>query len=78
MLIDYENEAIFAEQNGLPSTYVIPRQTILIENPIALTKSGASKPAARAFVALPAHAEGAGDLGEERLPAGHQDPDGAS
>ena len=36
----------------MPSTYVIPRQTILIENPIALTKSGASKPAARAFLAF--------------------------
>jgi sulfate/thiosulfate transport system substrate-binding protein len=52
VLIDYENEALFAEANGLPSTYVIPRQTILIENPIAVTKSGASKPAARAFVAF--------------------------
>ena len=52
VLIDYENEALFAEANGLPSTYVIPRQTILIENPVALTKSGASKPAARAFLAF--------------------------
>jgi sulfate/thiosulfate transport system substrate-binding protein len=52
VLVDYENEAIFAAQNGLPSTYLIPRQTILIENPIALTKSGSAKPAARAFVAF--------------------------
>jgi sulfate/thiosulfate transport system substrate-binding protein len=50
VLIDYENEALFAEANGLPSTYVIPLQAILIENPVALTKSGAAKPAARAFL----------------------------
>jgi sulfate transport system substrate-binding protein len=49
-LIDYENEALFAEAGGLPSTSIIPRQTILIENPIALTRSGAAKPAARAFL----------------------------
>ena len=52
VLIDYENEALFARQNGLPSTFLIPRQTILIENPVALTKTGAAKSAARAFLAF--------------------------
>ena len=52
VLIDYESEGIFADKQGVPSDYVLPRQTILIENPIALTKSGRSKPAAAAFLAF--------------------------
>jgi sulfate/thiosulfate-binding protein len=48
VLISYENEAITAEQKGEKLDYVIPDQTILIENPIAATaKAG---PKARAFV----------------------------
>jgi sulfate/thiosulfate transport system substrate-binding protein len=48
VLISYENEAITAQQKGEKLDYVIPDQTILIENPIAATaKAG---PKARAFV----------------------------
>ena len=49
VLISYENEAITAQQKGKAVDYVIPDQTILIQNPIAVTKSGGS--AAKAFVA---------------------------
>jgi sulfate/thiosulfate transport system substrate-binding protein len=48
VLISYENEAITAQQKGEKLDYVIPDETILIENPIAATaKAG---PKAQAFV----------------------------
>jgi sulfate transport system substrate-binding protein len=48
VLVSYENEAITAQQKGEKLDYVIPDETILIENPIAATtKAG---PKARAFV----------------------------
>ncbi len=52
VLLTYENEAIFANKKGVRTDFVTPRQTILIENPVALTKSGLRKPEARAFVAF--------------------------
>ena len=48
VLISYENEAITAQQKHVALDYVVPKQTILIENPVAVTKD-ASKPS-RAFV----------------------------
>jgi sulfate/thiosulfate transport system substrate-binding protein len=39
VLISYENEAIKAQQGGADVDYVTPDQTILIENPVAVTKS---------------------------------------
>src|SRR3954451_17119257 len=50
VLLSYENEAITAQKKGLKLDYVIPDQTILIENPIAVTTAGAKKPAAQSFV----------------------------
>jgi sulfate/thiosulfate-binding protein len=49
VLLGYENEAIFAQQQGEDIDYVIPDETILIENPVALTTSGAENPSAQAF-----------------------------
>jgi sulfate/thiosulfate-binding protein len=37
VLISYENEAVFAQQHGQAIDYVIPDQSILIENPVAVT-----------------------------------------
>src|SRR3954454_12144959 len=48
VLIAYENEAITAQQKGEDLDYVIPDQTILIENPIPVTEPGGA--AAKAFV----------------------------
>jgi sulfate/thiosulfate transport system substrate-binding protein len=48
VMLAYENEAIFAQQEGQDIDYVVPDETILIENPIAVTKD--SPPAATAFV----------------------------
>jgi sulfate/thiosulfate-binding protein len=50
VLISYENEAIAAQQAGEKVDYVIPDQTILIENPIAVTKDGPNSDKAKAFV----------------------------
>lgn len=41
--ITYENEVLVAKQAGLPYEYVIPRSTILIENPVALVDKSVDK-----------------------------------
>ena len=50
VLISYENEAITAQQKGIKLDYVIPDQTILIENPVAVTSKPGDPKAADAFV----------------------------
>jgi sulfate/thiosulfate transport system substrate-binding protein len=50
VLIAYENEAITAQQKGEKLDYVIPDQTILIENPIAVTSDSRNEEKAKAFV----------------------------
>jgi sulfate/thiosulfate-binding protein len=50
VLVAYENEAITAQQKGIALDYVIPDQTILIENPIAVTKTASDPQKAKAFV----------------------------
>ena len=47
VLLAYENEAIAAQQAGEELDYVIPDQTILIENPVAVTAD--ADPKAQAF-----------------------------
>ena len=49
VLITYENEAIYAEKKGIHTEYKTPKSTLLIETPVALTKTGLKKPAAKAF-----------------------------
>lgn len=50
VFLAYENEAIFADLKGQNVPYVIPKSTILIENPIAVTKTSDSKDAANRFL----------------------------
>jgi sulfate/thiosulfate-binding protein len=50
VLISYENEAITAEKAGIDIDYVIPDQTILIQNPAAVTTESKSPEKAKAFV----------------------------
>ena len=50
VMLAYENEAIFANQNGQEVPYVIPTATIRIENPLAVTARSQNKATARAFV----------------------------
>ncbi|MEU7693256.1 sulfate ABC transporter substrate-binding protein [Microbispora hainanensis] len=49
-LLTYENEAIFAQQNGQELDYTIPDATLLIENPVAVTKTSAHPKEAQAFL----------------------------
>ncbi|HEU0245803.1 MAG TPA: sulfate ABC transporter substrate-binding protein [Gaiellaceae bacterium] len=50
VLLAYENEALFARTQGLNLQFVIPKATILIENPIAVVKKSPDKAAANAFL----------------------------
>ncbi|HEY6962104.1 MAG TPA: sulfate ABC transporter substrate-binding protein [Gaiellaceae bacterium] len=50
VLLTYESEAQAARQNGQNIQYVIPRQTMLIELPIAVLKGSPNKVAANAFI----------------------------
>src|SRR4249919_11608 len=50
VFLAYENEALFAQKKGQPVQFVIPKATILIENPIAVTSNSQNKPKATAFV----------------------------
>jgi sulfate/thiosulfate transport system substrate-binding protein len=49
-LIDYENEAIADQGKGEPIEYVIPKDTILIQNPIAVVGKGSAAGTAQKFV----------------------------
>ncbi len=48
VLLDYEDDALYAKKQGEPVQIVTPPQTILIQNPIAATKT--ASPAAKAFL----------------------------
>ncbi len=49
VLLTYENEAKYAEKKGVHTQYYTPKNTLLIETPAALTKSGLKNPTAKAF-----------------------------
>jgi sulfate transport system substrate-binding protein len=49
-LLSYENDAIFAQQNGQAIDYTVPDNTILIQNPVAVTETSKHQAAAKAFV----------------------------
>ncbi len=49
-LITYESEAIAAQLKGSKIQYVIPRSTILIENPVAVLKESPNKDKANQFL----------------------------
>jgi sulfate/thiosulfate transport system substrate-binding protein len=50
VLLAYENEAITAQRAGIELDYVIPDQTILIENPAAVVTESDNPEAAQAFL----------------------------
>jgi len=50
VLISYENEAIDARQAGKSIDYIVPDESVLIENPAAVTKT--ASPAAKDFLAF--------------------------
>jgi sulfate/thiosulfate transport system substrate-binding protein len=49
VLLDYEDDAILAQKSGADISYVIPPQTILIQNPLAVSAKSANAAAAKAF-----------------------------
>jgi sulfate/thiosulfate-binding protein len=49
-ILAYENEAIFAKQQGQGFPYTLPNKTILIQNPVAVTKNSEHPQQAKAFV----------------------------
>jgi sulfate transport system substrate-binding protein len=52
VLLAYENEAIAAQQAGQDIDYVVPDQTILIQNPIAVTTTSENAAKANAFISF--------------------------
>ncbi len=50
VLLDYESDAISAQKAGDPVQYIVPKQTILIQTPIAVTSNSSHASQARAFV----------------------------
>jgi sulfate transport system substrate-binding protein len=50
VLLAYENEAYFSRLQGLNLQWVIPKTTILIENPIAVIKDSPDKAVANSFL----------------------------
>jgi sulfate/thiosulfate transport system substrate-binding protein len=50
VLLDYESDAIAAQNAGDSIQYVVPKQTLLIETPIAVTTKSEHGSAAQAFV----------------------------
>ncbi len=50
VLLDYESDAIAAEKAGDAIQYIIPKQTILIQTPIAVTAKSSHATQANAFV----------------------------
>jgi ABC-type sulfate transport system substrate-binding protein len=52
ILIGYENETIGAKQKGEQLDFVVPAQTILIENPIAVVTESAHPDKAAEFIAF--------------------------
>jgi sulfate/thiosulfate-binding protein len=50
VLLAYENEAIFAKNANQPLDYVVPDETILIENPVAIVNKTKDPAAVQAFI----------------------------
>ena len=65
VLLAYENEVITAQQAGEEIEYVIPAETILIENPVAVVTESAYPEKAAAFVAFLRSAEAQRVFGEK-------------
>jgi sulfate transport system substrate-binding protein len=50
VLLSYESEAIAAEKKGLQVQYLVPKQTILIQTPVAVTSNSSHSAQAQGFV----------------------------
>ena len=50
VLLSYENEALGGQKKGQNLPFIVPKSTILIENPIAVTKTSANRDKANQFL----------------------------
>lgn len=50
VVLDYEDDALYAQHQGEAVTVIVPKQDILIQNPIAVTTKASDPTAAKAFV----------------------------
>ena len=50
VLVGYENEAILAQQQGEEVDYIVPDETLLIQNPVAVDNESEDPEKAKAFV----------------------------
>ena len=73
VLLAYENEALFSRTKGLELPFVIPKATILIENPIAVIKSSPDKAVRERVPELPADARRSAGLRRQRLSTGREE-----
>jgi sulfate transport system substrate-binding protein len=62
VLLSYENEAILAKKSGADVDYVLPPDTLLIQNPAAVTKTASS--AAKAFAKFQVSEQGQKDYAQ--------------
>ena len=74
-LLTYENEALLAQRSGQPVYFNIPKATIRIDNPLAVTTNSKNKADGAGVRQVPLHAGGAEAVRAERLPAGRQGRD---
>jgi sulfate transport system substrate-binding protein len=65
VLLGYENEVITAQQKGEDLEYIVPDQTILIENPVAVVTESAHPEKAAQFIAFIRSAEAQRVFGEK-------------
>ena len=70
VLLSYENEAILAKQNGADVDYVVPPDTLLIENPAAVTEDADAT--AKAFLDFLTGPEAQADYAQSGLPPGRR------
>ena len=72
VLLTYENEAIYAEQKGVHTEYKTPKATLLIETPVALTKSGLKQARREGVLQVPLVDHGAEGVRGAGLPPGRE------
>ena len=72
VLLGYENEAILAQQKGEELDYIVPDQTLLIENPVAATTEAGDADLAQKFVDFLYTPEAQKIFVEQGLPPGRR------
>ena len=72
VLLGYENEAILAQQQGEELDYIVPDETLLIENPVAVVNESEDPELAQAFVDFLYTPEAQEIFVEQGLPAGRR------